>query len=184
MSFAEIWKESRFTIIFLIVAAIFSLFPVLVQYLPSSIAIALVLTVVILLFLIPAFSLARKLQNFALGSKRAEFLFIYYAELILAFAAAYFLLSLIGDTKAHFRGGIAGLTGTEENYGLVLAAAHFFDYLYFSVVTATTLGFGDIHPISKEAKAMVMLQVLLAVHIVVVGFGSFFSSSVGDGEQR
>jgi hypothetical protein len=184
VSFSEIWAESRSTVLFLLVTALFACFPILVRHLPTGVAFTLVLLSVILLFFIPAFSLARKLQDFSVGSRRSAFLFIYYAELILAFAAAYFLLSLIGGTGSHFSGLIPEITGVEENYGFVLAFSHFFDFLYFSVVTATTLGYGDIQPSSWQAKSMVMLQVLLALHIVVVGFGSYFSSGADNEERR
>lgn len=40
---------------------------------------------------------------------------------------------------------------------------NFFEFIYFSVVTATTLGYGDIHPIGSIAQIFVVLEVLIAI---------------------
>lgn len=45
-------------------------------------------------------------------------------------------------------------------------------YLYFSAVTATTLGFGDIAPISRAARAWVTIQVILSILV----FGVFLNA--------
>ena len=42
-------------------------------------------------------------------------------------------------------------------------ANEIFDFLYFSVVTFTTLGYGDIQPVSILARSVVMVEVLLFV---------------------
>ena len=42
----------------------------------------------------------------------------------------------------------------------------FFDRFYFSVVTGTTLGYGDIYPDSKLSKLLVMIELLISVTIV------------------
>ncbi len=48
-----------------------------------------------------------------------------------------------------------------------------FDYFYFTVVTITTLGYGEIVPITWLAKAMVMLLTLLGLYLL----GMFLTAS-------
>jgi len=45
------------------------------------------------------------------------------------------------------------------------------DALYYSVVTGTTLGFGDIHPKGPLSKAMAIVEVLsiFLVFVIVIG---------------
>jgi voltage-gated potassium channel Kch len=49
---------------------------------------------------------------------------------------------------------------------------NFLDYLYFSSVTITTLGYGDILPNSTKVRFLVMVESFLGVIIV----GAFISS--------
>ena len=51
------------------------------------------------------------------------------------------------------------------------------DYIYFSIITSTTIGFGDIHPVLPAAKIVVCLHALLVVSFIVL-FLNFFSSKV------
>ena len=39
----------------------------------------------------------------------------------------------------------------------------FFDYVYYSITTQTTIGYGDIAPISKRARRISIVQALLIV---------------------
>lgn len=48
------------------------------------------------------------------------------------------------------------------------------DAVYFSFVTSATVGFGDIHPITKMGKCIVIVQVLCSVSFIVLFF-NFFS---------
>ena len=41
----------------------------------------------------------------------------------------------------------------------------YIDALYFSIVTQTTVGYGDIMPKSKRAKVIVSIQILLSMYI-------------------
>lgn len=66
------------------------------------------------------------------------------------FAAVFFGVALIG-TLGFMR--LEGLTSL--------------DALYFSVVTITTVGYGDIHPVTMEGK-------LLAMALILCGGGTFF----------
>lgn len=43
----------------------------------------------------------------------------------------------------------------------------YFNRFYFSMVTGTTLGYGDIYPISNRCKIVAMLQLLTTLFIVV-----------------
>ena len=42
----------------------------------------------------------------------------------------------------------------------------FFDRVYFSIVTGTTLGYGDIYPMSNKVKIVVILQLLTTIIIL------------------
>ena len=51
----------------------------------------------------------------------------------------------------------------------------FFDFLYFSMVTQTTVGYGDISPTSRLARGIAMVQLLL----VYAGLGLSAASLLG-----
>tara|TARA_B100000674_G_C37748478_1_gene872290 strand:+ start:422 stop:916 length:495 start_codon:yes stop_codon:yes gene_type:complete len=44
----------------------------------------------------------------------------------------------------------------------------FFDRLYFSVTTGTTLGYGDIYPLSNSVKVLSMLQTLSTIILILM----------------
>ena len=48
------------------------------------------------------------------------------------------------------------------------AVEDYFDRLYFSVVTQTTLGYGDIFPADKMLRLVAMLQALTTIFIIVI----------------
>lgn len=84
--------------------------------------------------------------------------FLCYLITIYVFAVAYMYLS--GFDANSFSAG--------SQLGLI-------DSIYFSLVTATTVGYGDIHPISAAAKIMVMFEIVIALMYVVVIFSSIAS---------
>lgn len=43
----------------------------------------------------------------------------------------------------------------------------FFDRIYFSAITGSTLGYGDIYPISNTAKFLVFIQALSTIIIII-----------------
>ena len=86
-------------------------------------------------------------------------LFLNYIEISLSFAVIYAGLGLLGD---HFPG--------DHTYTVI-------DYIYFSIVTSTTIGFGDIHPITSLGKMMVCIQAVMVVAFIVL-FLNFFGSKV------
>ena len=67
------------------------------------------------------------------------------------------------------------------------ASGSWFRMLYLSAITITTLGFGDITPVSESARLLIALEAVLG--IVVIGL--FLNSlamrvrrQIGDGESR
>jgi voltage-gated potassium channel Kch len=47
------------------------------------------------------------------------------------------------------------------------------DFFYFSVLTFTTTGFGDIIPITKTAKALVTMEVMVAFITTIIVISNF-----------
>ena len=54
---------------------------------------------------------------------------------------------------------------------------HWFDAIYFSLITSSTVGYGDYYPVTFTGKMLVCSQVMI-FFIVVVMFLSFFSNKV------
>lgn len=81
-------------------------------------------------------------------------LFLNYLELAFAFAVIYAGLHLLGDNPQSV-----------------------IDYIYFSVVSSTTIGYGDFHPVTNLGKVIVCTQAVMVVAFVVL-FLNFFSSKV------
>ena len=81
-------------------------------------------------------------------------LFLNYLEISFCFAVIYAGLNLLGNQ-----------------------AKSNIDYIYFSVVTSTTIGYGDIHPINDLGKIFVCIQAVMVVAFIVL-FLNFFGSKV------
>jgi hypothetical protein len=45
-------------------------------------------------------------------------------------------------------------------FGLAEPVSHWFDYFYFSLVTFTSLGYGDIHPLGIAGKAVACAEIV------------------------
>lgn len=54
---------------------------------------------------------------------------------------------------------------------------HWFDSIYFSVVSANSIGFGDYYPVTTYAKVLVSIQAMFFLSFVVL-FLNFFSTKV------
>jgi hypothetical protein len=51
------------------------------------------------------------------------------------------------------------------------------DALYFSTVTITTLGFGDISPFNETGRFLVMVETILGITLIVFVLSIFISNS-------
>jgi hypothetical protein len=70
------------------------------------------------------------------------------------------------------------------------SSLNYLDFLYFSTITATTVGYGDISPNGRIARLIVMLQSLLSVifvgylvHLVTLSFGGSKTPPKSDENQ-
>lgn len=53
----------------------------------------------------------------------------------------------------------------KENY---TTKQKFIDRLYFSIVTGTTLGYGDVYPLSNRTKMLAVIQLLLTLTLIIL----------------
>jgi len=81
-------------------------------------------------------------------------LFFNFLEIVFSFAVIYAGLGLLEGAK------IEGI-----------------DYIYFSIVTSTTIGYGDLHTYSNLGKIVVSMQAFVSLTFVVL-FLNFFGSKV------
>ena len=95
----------------------------------------------------------------------------FYALLVVVFACLY---------------RIADLTSVIPQFELhaVPARITFVDSLYYSVATITTLGFGDITPISLLVRALTGVEVVSGVLMLLFGFSEIMRSAGPDSEVR
>ncbi len=77
-----------------------------------------------------------------------------YIEISMSFAVIYAGLGLLGDKVTSV-----------------------IDYMYFSIVTSTTVGYGDLHPHGDLGKIIVCIHAVMIISFIVL-FLNFFSSKV------
>lgn len=46
-------------------------------------------------------------------------------------------------------------------------SSHFIDFLYFSIITVTTTGYGDIHPLTNFARIITMTEIVAGFSIIL-----------------
>lgn len=104
---------------------------------------------------IPTLIFASDLFNRPRSYKRSMLLlFLNYIEIVVSFGVLYTL-------------------GNNMN----VPFEHWFDSIYFSVVSANSIGFGDYYPITTYAKVLVSIQAMFFLSFVVL-FLNFFSTKV------
>ena len=70
-----------------------------------------------------------------------------------------------------------------SNAGLAKSAWSYWDFLYFSAITATTVGYGDMLPNSTSVRMVVVAQTLVSLFIVLVVFNVAVSSLSSSGRN-
>lgn len=82
-------------------------------------------------------------------------LFLNYLEIVLGFAVLYLVTESVGDGTVPISGRLDGL--------------------YFSVVTITTLGYGDMMPLGATGKTLAMIETIMGFVLVVLVIGTFLT---------
>lgn len=87
-----------------------------------------------------------------------------YMTFVVLFAGAYSTLHRLATETGSPNPPFAG-DGVSDN-------VVFTEWVYFSVVSATTLGYGDIRPVGQTPRLLVSIQTLIGIGWLVVGFGA------------
>ena len=109
-----------------------------------------------------------------------------YLEIILMFGVIYFCA--VSEPSATRKGRIL-IKGVDTTWVSMVAENHpdkmatlreaalcFQDCVYFSLVTSTTVGYGDLVPVSPMTRLLVGVQVLVSFFLIAFGAGYFFAS--------
>lgn len=89
--------------------------------------------------------------------------------IVLSFATDYVAIYLL-DSQS-FKVG-------QTNYNSAMAL--FFEFLYFSLITFSSVGYGDVVPLSFEGKFLAMLEIVLSFFVLVFGIANINRIHVGE----
>ena len=92
--------------------------------------------------------------------------------IVLSFATGFFAIYLI-DNESFMIGNI----GYDSTFAL------FFEFLYFSLITFSSVGYGDVVPLSLEGKFLAMLEIVLRFFVLVFGIANINRIHVGEEEN-
>lgn len=83
--------------------------------------------------------------------------FMYFALIIYAFASLFYCIEIITP------GSFTGYTPWNNFFEGII------EFVYFSTVTFSTVGFGDIHPTSSVAKLAVCAEIMITFRTITLG---------------
>ena len=134
-----------------------------VAYIEPSAGVHIAETVVMFAFFVlaTAFSLQRVLEGDVVDMNRIAGGISIYMLIGLIWASLYFFLSLV-DPQAF--NGVSDFRPDDAQ----LLRNTFMDLLYYSYVTLSTLGYGEITPVSRGAQSLAYLEAICGVMYVAV----------------
>ena len=125
------------------------------------------------------FAAIKKVRDFEKHTESVKSLFVLYLEVIVTFSSIYIWIIIFSNNQAfHGFENTYIISFTKDSFILTKYFKSLFifivDVFHFSVVTATTLGYGDVYPKSAIAKIVVDLHVLCSLAIAIFGAGKYF----------
>jgi len=126
-------------------------------------------------YIIPTFIIIFKFSNFRRYVNSINKALILYFEMIFIFSGLYCWIFLIGNDTEFTGFSCFGreMLSSRDNFDMDEYVKQLLnvivDSLYFSLVTATTVGYGDISPNGPFSKTVVILQILINFTVVVFG---------------
>lgn len=107
-----------------------------------------------------------------------------YGMLIVLFASSYAIVqaSAVGTSFS----GMTPLWDAPATLEVHVARLHdlFLDSLYLSVMTITTVGYGDLAPLTRSGKVLTAVEGLAGIGFVGIALGHYFSVCLGRGSEE
>lgn len=103
------------------------------------------------------------------------------ALIITSFSLIYYLLMLNDYCQLYIKSIIADIDFTNSfissvsNFNLIEISKLLIDSIYFSLTTFTTIGYGDISPISTFSRIVVIFEIVSMMYLLYIGLNFAFS---------
>jgi len=117
-----------------------------------------------------------------LSSSRLLLLIISYSFTVISFALIFYIVQMLSIENIKDVTLVAFKISNYETLEEIKKFNDPFSFLYFSIVTITTLGYGDITPLSIIAKIASSLEVIIGITYAVFGVATLFSNKENDKE--
>ena len=117
-----------------------------------------------------------------LSSSRLLLLLISYLFTVISFALIFYIIQMLSIEDIKDVTSVAFKISNYEKLEEIKKFNDPFSFLYFSIITITTLGYGDITPLSIIAKIASSLEVILGITYAVFGVATLFSNKENDKE--
>jgi len=160
-------------LISIIMSGIFSIFSF------YTIGIIFFMIFIILIIFIPSLFI---FHSSLLSSSRLLLLVISYLFTIISFALIFYIIQMLSIENIQDPASVAFKISNYEKLEEIKNFNDPLSFLYFSIVTITTLGYGDITPLSIIAKIASSLEVILGITYAVFGVATLFSNKENDKE--
>ena len=101
--------------------------------------------------------------------ERILILFINYINTIISYGTIYYFISIFNKNSFTFQAG---------------ATESIFNFIYYSTVTITTVGYGDIYPIIFETRIISMVEVISGILFFIFFLSSYITQIVKKSKNK